>query len=74
MLCYNEVGLRGESAQVFWEQDGINEKRPLLEVKVGKNKLSSYKKRMFFEFVPEMSYLREVPPEGTRRYNQMING
>lgn len=74
MLCYNEVGLRGEASQIFWEQEGFTEKRPVLEVKVGKNKFSSYKRRIYFEFAPEQSYLREATPQGAIRYSQMING
>lgn len=74
MLVYNEVGIRGESAQVFWEQEGNPEKRPVLEVKVGKNKFSSYKRRMFFEFMPEMSYLRPSTEMAGMRYSGVIGG
>jgi replicative DNA helicase len=74
ILCFNEVGLRGESAQVYWEEEGRRDKRPVLELYVAKNKLASFKGRMFFEFVPEMSYLREATEAGSIRYSQIISG
>jgi len=74
MLCYNDVGMKGESANLYWEQEGYNEKRPVLEVRIGKNKISAFKRTMFFEFVPEMSYIRQATPSGSIRYAQMIGG
>lgn len=77
LLCYNEVGLRGESASVYFnratEPDFAQYKQPVLEVKVGKNKYTSFKGRMFYEFYPECSYLREVLNDNSaQKYNQMI--
>lgn len=74
MLCYNEVGIRGEAASVYWQKPEIPYKQPVMEVKMGKNKYTSYKNRLFFEFMPEMSYLNPVPNERARNYNQMIIG
>lgn len=74
MLCYNEVGLRGQQGQIFWNLADHPDKQPVFEVRIGKNKFSSFKGRIFFEFSPEMSYFREVPPAGAQRYNQMISG
>lgn len=74
MLCYNEVGLRGEAASIGWNRPDSEFKQPIMEVKIGKNKYSSFKNRIFFEFMPEMSYLKEVPSEGAKRYSQMIIG
>lgn len=73
ILCYNEVGLRGESASIFWvDPSKPTEKQPVLEAKIGKNKQGSYKGRIFFEFIAELSFLKEVSKEGSIRYNQMI--
>lgn len=72
ILCYNEVGLRGESANIFWIRPGNQDKQPVLEAKIGKNKFGSYKGRIFFEFIPEMSCLEESPKERAIRYGQMI--
>jgi replicative DNA helicase len=77
MLCYNEVGLRGEAASIYFnrgEAEFANYKQPVLEVKVGKNKYSSYKGRLFYNFYPESSLLREADSADTLRYAQMIIG
>ena len=77
LLCYNEVGLRGEAASIYYqrtEAEFAQFKQPVLEVKVGKNKYTSYKGRMFYEFFPERSYLKEASPEKVLQYNQMIMG
>jgi replicative DNA helicase len=74
MLCYNEVSIRGQQATVNWMRSDNPNKQPVYEVDVGKNKFSSFKGRMFFEFIPEMAYCREVPEAGVQRYMQMVNG
>lgn len=74
MLCYNEVSLRGQQATVHWMRSDNPNKQPVYEVHVGKNKYSSFKGRLFFEFIPEMAYCREVPESGAQRYAQMVNG
>lgn len=77
LLCYNEVGLKGESASVYYnrgEPEFAQFKQPVLEVKVGKNKYTSYKGRMFYEFQPERSYLKEASDAATSKYSQMIIG
>lgn len=74
MLCYNEVGLRGQQAQLFWRRGDSTDNQPIYEVKIGKNKYSSFKGRIFYEMVPEMSYFREVAALGAQRYNQLISG
>lgn len=74
ILCYNEVGLRGQQAQIYWNRDDNPDKQPVFECRIGKNKFSSFKGRIFYEFWPEMSYFREVPEVGAQRYNTMISG
>lgn len=74
MLVYNEVGLRGQQSQIYWEKPDSPDKQPILECHIGKNKFGSFKGRVFFEFMPEMSYFKEVPPAGAIRYSQMISG
>lgn len=74
MLCHNEVGLRGQQAQVYWMSPGNDVNQPVFEVDIRKNKFSSFKNRVFYEFHPSMSYFREVPPAGAQRYIQMISG
>lgn len=74
MLCYNEVSLRGQQATVHYNRPDNPDKQPVYEVHVGKNKFSSYKGRMFFEFIPECASFREVSAAGAERYSQMVNG
>lgn len=74
MLCYNEVSIRGQQATVHWTRPDHPDKQPIYEVAIGKNKLSSFKGQLFFEFIPEMAYCREVPEAGAQRYSQMVNG
>lgn len=73
MLCYNEVGIRGQNAEVYWMQGDNDDKLPILEVYVAKNKLGEYKGRIFYEFWPAQSFLVEVPAEAGRLYNQRIS-
>lgn len=73
LLCYNEVGLKGQNADVYYSKPGLSDKFPVLEVHVGKNKYSSFKGTIFYEFIPEYSYLKEVPPEGAQIYLNNIS-
>lgn len=74
LLSYNEVSLRTDQANIFWENDRDGRKMPVYEMQVAKSKFGSFKGRIFFEFVPHMSYFREVPDAQAVRYNQMIIG
>jgi len=74
LLCYNEVGLRGQQANVFWQRPDNPNKQPIFEAHVGKNKFGSFKGRMFLEFIPEMSYFKEVPAAAMQQYAQRITG
>lgn len=74
ILCYNEVGLRGQQAQIFWNKPDTADKQPVFEAHIGKNKFGSFKGRFFFEFMPELSYFKEVTDAGAVRYSQMISG
>lgn len=75
MLCYNEVGIRGESASVYFnrgEEEYARFKQPVLEVKIGKNKYSDFKGRLFFNFYPERNILQETDETEAMKYSQMI--
>lgn len=72
LLCYNEVGLKGESASIYYEIQGDAMKKPVFEVKFGKNKMGSFKGRVFFEFYPEIAYFDEADAQSTKRYNNLI--
>lgn len=72
LLCFNEVGLKGQNADVYYQRPGSEDKFPVLEVHIGKNKYSSFKGRIFYEFIPEFSCLKEVPVEGAQTYLSQI--
>lgn len=72
LLCYNEVGLKGENANIYWDDPGKEGKQPVLEVHFGKNKLSSFKNRLFYSFWPEMSRLEETSPDGAKLFRGKI--
>lgn len=76
LLSFNEVSYRNQQAGVFWldPDDPTQEKRPVYEMHVGKNKFGSFKGRLFYNFKPTMSYFQEVPKGMTEKYNQMISG
>lgn len=74
LLSYNEVSLRTDQANIYWEDAASGRKMPVYEMQVAKSKFGSFKGRIFFEFVPHMSYFREVTETGAARYNQMIIG
>lgn len=73
--CYNEYGLKGEAASIFFEssdENGESIKRPILEVKVLKNKFSDYKRRMYFSFSPELSRLEDISIDLCNVFDDMI--
>lgn len=72
LLCYNEVGLKGEAASIYYELQGKSQKQPVFEVKFGKNKMSSFKGRLFFEFYPDIAYFEPADKASTKRYNNLI--
>lgn len=72
LVCYNEVGLKGEAAACFWEKKGVAEKQPVYEVKVDKNKYNSFKGRLFYEMHPEMAYFEEASGNRAAIYAQAV--
>lgn len=72
LLVYNEVGLKGEAAAVHFLKQGNPAKQPVLEIKIDKNKYTSFKGRLFYEFYPEMAYFEEADQASARRYNNLV--
>lgn len=68
MLVYNEVHYKGEGAEVYYERSDVNGKQPVLELHFAKNKISSFKGRLFFEFFPEMSYITPSSEKASKAY------
>lgn len=72
LLCYNEVSVRDEQAQVYWYPSDDIAKYPVFEVHVAKNKFSSFKGRICFEFRPEVARFREPDDVTHRKYLDLI--
>jgi replicative DNA helicase len=72
LMCYNEVGLKGEAASIYFERNGKAERQPIFEIKFQKNKMSGFKGRLFFEFYPEIAYFEPADRNSAKRYNNLV--
>jgi replicative DNA helicase len=72
MLCYNEVQIKAERAEVYHQWAGKEGKQPVLEVHVAKNKLGEYHGRLFYNMFPGYSYLVPVNSEGAKYYTSKM--
>lgn len=59
LLCHNDLHFKGENSNIFFTLPNNPFKKPIFEVRFAKNKISSFKGTVFFEFYPEMAYLKE---------------
>ena len=74
LLVYNEVHYKGDAADIYFMKQGNPFKQPIFEVHFAKNKFGTYKCRAFFEFYPEMAYMKECDPTAQKTYSQIIFG
>ena len=74
LLVYNEVHYKGDGADVFFLKQGSTLKQPIFEVHFAKNKFGTYKGRTFFEFYPEMAYMKECDDVAQKTYSQIVFG
>jgi replicative DNA helicase len=74
LLVYNEVHYKGESADIFFMKQNVPFKQPIFEVQFAKNKFGTYKGRNFFEFYPEMAFMKECDPNTQKNFTQIIFG
>lgn len=72
ILVYNEVHYKGEASEIFFHREGYQMKQPVLELHFAKNKISSFKGRLFYEFYPELSRLEEPDADSIRRYAGLV--
>jgi replicative DNA helicase len=72
LICHNEVGIKGESASVYFERQGLPNKQPVFELSFGKNKMSGFKGRLFYEFYPEIAYFEPADKQSTQKYRNLI--
>ena len=74
LLVYNEVHYKGESANIYYSITNNPYKQPIFEVHFAKNKYGTYKGRNFFEFYPDMAYLKECDPQAQKTYTSIVYG
>lgn len=74
LLLYNEVGLKEEESDIYWVTNESEEKMPVIEARVGKNKFGSFKGTIFYEFIPDFSFSNEVPLNESYRYVSLMAG
>ena len=74
LLVYNEVHYKGEGANVYYNMQNNPYKQPIFEVHFAKNKYGTYKGRNFFEFHPDMAYLKECDPQAQKTYMNIVYG
>lgn len=72
LLVYNDVHYKGENADVFFMKNNNPYKQPIFEVHFAKNKFGTYKGRTFFEFYPEMAYMKECDPIAQKQFAQIV--
>ncbi len=69
LILYNEVGLESGDASIYYTSDQFPGKMPVLEVRFEKNKLSSYKGNLYYEFIPQYAHFEESE---TERYDSLL--
>ncbi|MGL4818407.1 MAG: DnaB-like helicase C-terminal domain-containing protein, partial [Bacilli bacterium] len=47
ILCYNEVSMRGQQSNIYWNRSDSEDKQPIYEMHIGKNKFGSFKGRCY---------------------------
>ncbi len=68
---YNDMDIKGTKTKLFHRGNEIDkntgeiERLPILEANFIKNKMSSFKGRLYYYFYPKLSGIEEVPPEAT---------
>lgn len=72
IMCYSDVHYKGEGAEIFFNRSDKEEKQPVLEAHFAKNKLSSFKGRLFFESYPELARVEEASLESSKNYLSLI--
>lgn len=71
MLLYNDVHYNQDSAEIF-RLDNNNKKSPVLEVHIAKNKISSWKGRLFYNLFADEGHLVECSKDVIANYNKII--
>jgi replicative DNA helicase len=72
LMCYNEVGVEKDNAEIYYINEDRPGKSPIFEVHFDKNKLSPFKGRIYYEFVPEYGLYEECTDADIEKYNNKI--
>lgn len=72
ILVYNEVSVKGEASDLFYQIGGKPLKQPVMEVRVAKNKYTSFKGTLFYYFFPEMAYFQSATPQDTKTFTNLL--
>lgn len=71
-LLHSDVSKNKNAANIYYEDEDITGKRPIIEMDWAKNKKSSHKGRTFFYFAPEYSKAVECGKDAMDRYEKLI--
>jgi len=72
MVLYNEVGKDGNNAGIYFTTNEKPGKQPVLEVRFIKNKLSSYKKNLYYEFLTDYALFNEASENDVEFYDDIL--
>lgn len=71
-LLFNDVSKNKQGAKLFYREEGVDEKLPVIEFDWAKNKKSSFKGRTFAYFAPQMSRAVECNIDASKRFNALL--
>ena len=71
-LVHNDVSKNKQIANIYYNEEGSEEKLPIIELDWAKNKKSSFKGRTYYYFAPGRSVLEECPIEAVKRYDSLV--
>ncbi len=71
-LVFNDVSKNKQAANVYYTEENVDEKKPVIEIDWAKNKKSSYKGRTYHYFVPNFSHVKEMNHGLMDRYDSII--
>lgn len=71
-LMFNDVSKNKQSAAIYYNQEGIDEKLPIIEMDWDKNKKSSYKGRTYNYFTSDYSLVTECPEDIMKRFDALV--
>jgi replicative DNA helicase len=72
ILVHNEVHYKGENASIYYIRKSKKGKQPVFEANIAKNKFNDTKGTVFFEFFPDLSYMKESDDTATKQYTDLL--